>query len=127
MVIVSHDLEVADYCSRVAILNYGRLAGFGKPKALVESLPSGGRMMITRFKDLDVRHDMKRILSIPTVKNVLHAGRNKLKIFSDDLDHVQQILDGIKALGLEMISFTIDSGTFLEYFRLVGASLEVRS
>jgi ABC-type multidrug transport system ATPase subunit len=127
MVIVSHDLEVADYCSKVAILNFGRLAGFGKPKTLVESLPSNGRMMITRFKNLDIRNDMKRILAIPSVKNVLHAGRNKVKIFSDDLDHVQKILNGIRDLGLDMISFTIDSGTFLEYFRLVGASLEVRS
>ena len=44
MVIVSHDLEVADYCSKVAILNFGHLAGFGKPKELVESLPSQGHV-----------------------------------------------------------------------------------
>ncbi|MHA1602603.1 MAG: ABC transporter ATP-binding protein, partial [Promethearchaeota archaeon] len=82
MVIVSHDLEIADYCSKVATLNFGKIVGFGKPRELVDSLPSHGKVFIVKFKNLNHREDSKDIASIKDVKYVLNAGRNKLKIFS---------------------------------------------
>lgn len=126
IVIVSHDLEVADYCSRVAILNFGRLAGFGKPKELVESLPSKGNMMVCQFNKIDTRSDIKNLLSIPSVKHVLHGGRNKLKLFIEDIHNLTPVLDGFKTMNLELKSFSIDSATFLDYFRIKGASSEIK-
>lgn len=124
MVIVSHDLEVADYCSRVAILNFGNLVGFGKPKVLVESLPSEGRMMLAKFKEIDTRNDIDKIMSIDRVKHVLHAGRNKLKIFVEDADHLTGILKALHEKDVELKSFTVDSATFLDYFRIKGGTLD---
>ncbi len=124
MVIVSHDLEVADYCTKVAILNDGKLVGFGKPKVLVESLPSNGRMMLAKFTEVDTRSDIQQILSLDEVVHVLHAGRNKLKIFLKKIDDTKSLLYKFKDIGLELKGFTIDSGTFLDYFRIVGGSLD---
>ncbi|MHA1730068.1 MAG: ABC transporter ATP-binding protein [Promethearchaeota archaeon] len=119
MVIVSHDLEVADYCSKVAILNSGELVGFGKPRILVESLPSSGKLMLAKFKKIDPRKDIEKIKTIHGIEYVLHAGRNKLKICVKDINKIDQILDGFNRIGLELNSFNIDSGTFLDYFRIV--------
>ncbi|MBD3352972.1 MAG: ATP-binding cassette domain-containing protein [Candidatus Lokiarchaeota archaeon] len=126
MVIVSHDLEVADYCTRVAILNFGELVGFGKPKVLVESLPSNGQMLFAKFNQIDIRTDPGRIKEIEGVENVLLAGRNKLKVFVSDISNITPILSKISDLNLELKSFTIDSATFLDYFRIRGKSLETK-
>lgn len=120
MVIVSHDLEVADYCSRVAILNFGKIEGFGKPKELVESLPSNGKMIIAMFKELDNRVAIPAIMKIKDVVYVLNAGRNKLKIFIENIDEANVVIKKIKALGFEVVKFIIDSSSFLEYFRIKG-------
>ena len=124
MVIVSHDLEIADYCSKVAILNFGNIAGFGKPKELVESLPSQGKMMIVKFDLLDNRVHIPKILKIPGVQYVLNAGRNKLKIFADNLDQPSKITDELQKMGLTVQNFSIDSSTFLEFFRIKGRHIE---
>jgi ABC-type multidrug transport system ATPase subunit len=123
---VSHDLEVADYCSRVAILNFGRLAGFGKPKELVESLPSKGNMMICQFQKIDTRSDIKNLLTIPGVKHVLHGGRNKLKLFVEDIHNLSPIIEGFKGMNLELKSFSIDSATFLDYSELKVRRVKLR-
>jgi ABC-2 type transport system ATP-binding protein len=124
MVIVSHDLEIADYCSKVAILNFGKLVGFGKPKELIESLPSKGRLMQIRFEKLNNRTDIPKILEIPGIRYALIAGRNKLKIFADNVDAVSTITSKIQNHGLDIKSITIDSGSFLDYFRIKGRHIE---
>jgi ABC-type multidrug transport system ATPase subunit len=124
MVIVSHDLEIADYCSKVAILNFGHLAGFGKPKELVESLPSKGKMIMAKFTRLNNFVDIPQIKKVPGVRYVLNAGRNKIKIFADNVDETAGITERILKIGLPLTSFTIDSGTFLEYFRIRGRHIE---
>jgi ABC-type multidrug transport system ATPase subunit len=124
MIIVSHDLEVADYCGRVAILNFGHLAGFGKPKELVESLPSKGKMMIVKFEKLNNKKDIPNIEQIPGVQHVLNAGRNKLKIFADNIHEISLITESIRKQGLNIKRFSVDSGTFLEYFRIKGEHIE---
>jgi ABC-2 type transport system ATP-binding protein len=124
MVIVSHDLEIADYCSKVAILNFGNLVGFGKPKELIESLPSNGRLMLAKFERLNNRTDIPKILTIPGVKYALLAGRNKLKIFAENIDAVAEITNRIQQKGLQLRSVTLDSGTFLDYFRIKGRHIE---
>ncbi|MHA1821007.1 MAG: ABC transporter ATP-binding protein [Promethearchaeota archaeon] len=125
MVIVSHDLEVADYCSKVAILNYGRLVGFGKPKELVESLPSKGKMLHALFKQMDTRRDLKRLKEVEGIKYILHSGRNQVKIFSDKIDEIYEIIDNIEKKGLEIKHFSIETGTFLDYFRIAGENMDL--
>lgn len=120
MVIVSHDLEIADYCTKVAILNFGSIAGFGNPKELVESLPSKGKMLVVQLKELNTRKHIPKLKNIPGVTYILNAGRNRIKILSDDISQKKKILTAIREIGLEIIHFSIDEGVFLDYFRIKG-------
>ena len=124
MVIVSHDLEVADYCSKVAILNFGKLAGFGQPKELVESLPSNGKLIIAKFDRLNNAKDIPKIMEIPGIKHVLNAGRNKLKIFAENVNNISFLVNEIQKTGLNLMKFSINTGTFLDYFRIKGRHIE---
>ena len=80
--------------------------------------------MLAKFDRLNNRTDTPRILEIPGVKYALIAGRNKLKIFANNIDEVSSITEGIQQKGLQLRSITLDSGTFLDYFRIKGRHIE---
>ena len=117
LVIVSHDLEVADYCTKVAIIEDGRLIGFGRPNELIVSLPSGGLTLSVTFQDLNWS-DVTRIEDLESIVYVLHAGRNKIKLFVPDVNQIQIVYRSLREIGLEPKSIVIDRCTFLDYFRL---------
>ncbi|MHA1520584.1 MAG: ABC transporter ATP-binding protein [Promethearchaeota archaeon] len=120
MVIVSHDLEIADYCTKVAILNFGQIVGFGKPRELVELLPSKGKLLNIHLKQLNNLQDIPRILALPSVEYCLNAGRNKIKIFTNRIENLSEITMNIGNLGLSIEHFSIDMATLLDYFRIHG-------
>jgi len=124
MVIVSHDLEIVDYCTKVAILNFGEVVGFGKPKELVESLPSKGQLIVLKLKNFNNRKDIPRLLRIPGVLYVLNSGRNKLKLFVNDTNKIAYIIEELTKIGLNIITFSIDTANFLDYFRIKGKHIE---
>jgi len=119
MVIVSHDLEVADYCTKVAIIQHGHLVAAGEPSKMIETLPSKGRMIILRFKNL-TRQDYTKIAALKGVVYALVAGRNKLKVWLKDVKDVRHLLGQLIDANCEPEEFIIDNCTFLEYFRLQG-------
>jgi ABC-2 type transport system ATP-binding protein len=119
MVIVSHDLEVADYCTKVAIIQHGHLVAAGEPSKMIETLPSKGRMIILRFKNL-TRQDYTKIAALKGVVYSLVAGRNKLKLWLKDVKDVRHLLGQLMDVNCEPEEFIIDNCTFLEYFRLQG-------
>ncbi|MHA1887785.1 MAG: hypothetical protein DRO88_04100 [Promethearchaeia archaeon] len=120
MIIVSHDLEIADYCTKVAILNYGELAGFGKPKELIESLPSKGKNLTVHFQNYNFRKNLKQVQNISGVEYVLNTGRNQIKIFSDSIEEYPNIIKQLEQIGLEISHFSLDHSVFLDYFRIKG-------
>ena len=124
MVIVSHDLEIVDYCTKVAILNFGEVIGFGKPKELVESLPSHGRMLEMTLKNFNNRYDKQRLLEISNILYVLNAGRNKIKIFVKDTNKITNLIEEITKRGFEILTFSINTASFLDYFRIKGRHIE---
>ena len=124
MVIVSHDLEIVDYCTKVAILNFGEIVGFGKPKELIESLPSNGQMVEMKLRNFNNHKDIPRLLKIPDVLYVLSAGRNKIKIFVKDTNKIVNIFEEFTKKGIEIVSFSIDTATFLDYFRIKGRHIK---
>jgi len=119
MVIVSHDLEVADYCTKIAIIQQGHLIAAGEPAQMVESLPSHGRMLVVRFSNL-TRALHAKLASIPGVVYSLVAGRNMLKFWVEDIKETRRFISAMAGLGCEPVAVTIDNCTFLEYFRLIG-------
>ena len=124
MVIVSHDLEIVDYCTKVAILNFGSIIGFGKPKELIESLPSNGRLIMMKFNNLNNRKVIPHILKIHGIHYVLNAGRNKLKIFMEDVTKIAHLTGELEKMGLNIQTFSIDTATFLDYFRIKGKHIK---
>jgi len=120
MVIVSHDLEIADYCTKVAILNFGQMIGFGTPKELVETLPSKGKYINLRLKQLNNRKDIPRILALPSVQYCLNAGRNKIKIFTEKIENLSEVTMELNNLGLSIEHVAVDIATLLDYFRIHG-------
>jgi ABC-2 type transport system ATP-binding protein len=117
LVIVSHDLEVADYCTKVAIVDDGRLVGFGRPNELIASLPSNGFSLLVKFHSLSWSK-LRQIESLESVVYLLHAGRNKVKLFVPDVNKIQKIFKDLKSIGLEPKTMVIDRCAFLDYFRL---------
>ncbi len=117
LVIVSHDLEVADYCTKVAIVDDGRLVGFGRPNELIASLPSNGFTLLVKFKDLSWSQ-ISQIEKIDSIVYLLHAGRNKVKLFVNDVTQIKNIYHDLLQIGLEPSSMVIDRCAFLDYFRL---------
>ncbi|MHA1168329.1 MAG: ABC transporter ATP-binding protein [Candidatus Hodarchaeales archaeon] len=118
LVIVSHDLEVADYCTQVAITEGGTLVGYGRPNDLIQLLPSKGRVATIKFAKLNWS-DIPAIEALDSVRFTLHSGRNKLKIFIDKIEeNFHQTYEDIINLGLEIKSIVIDRCGFLDYFRL---------
>ncbi|MBN2154441.1 MAG: ABC transporter ATP-binding protein [Candidatus Lokiarchaeota archaeon] len=120
MVIVSHDLEIVDYCTKIAILNHGRVTGYGRPVELIESLPSNGKSVLLELESFNPQQKMERIFRVDGVQYVLNAGRNKLKLFVQDTGNISKILDQLYEMKFNVKSFSIDKGTFLDYFRLKG-------
>lgn len=120
IVIVSHDLEISDYCTKVALLDRGRLVTSGDPRELVQSLPSGGQFITVKFEELSVRDIGKIKKEVPYVKHILLAGRNKIKISMDDVRESRQLLKDLYGMGLTPIRYAIDRGTFLDFFRIKG-------
>ncbi len=119
MVIVSHDLEVADYCSKVAIIQHGSLVAAGEPFKMIETLPSKGRMLTMHFKNL-TRQQYTKIAAMKGVVYSLVAGRNKLKLWLKDIKETRHLVANMIDAQCEPEGFIIDNCTFLEYFRLQG-------
>lgn len=117
LVIVSHDLEVADYCTKVAIVDEGRLVGFSRPNELIESLPSNGFTLLVTLSQLSWAQ-IAEIEKLESVVYLLHAGRNKVKLFVPDVTEIHQTYKQLRSIGLEPKAMVIDRCTFLDYFRL---------
>ncbi|MHA1266391.1 MAG: ABC transporter ATP-binding protein [Candidatus Helarchaeota archaeon] len=119
IVMVSHDLEIAQYVDRLAILNQGRIIEFAKPETLIRLFfPSNGRTLLMHFKSLSNR-TLEKLKSIDSIEYIVKVGRNSIKIFArgvpNDLDN---LIDQIYAKNIEFQSFSIDQASFLDYFRI---------
>lgn len=118
MGIVSHDLEIADFCNRVVILDKGRVVLFGDPKKFVEGLRTGYAFEVS-FKKLTEK-DVLKIKSLKIVVNVLRTGRKTLKIFVRRVEEpVNLLFSELEKAGLTPTSITSSDITFTDYFRIV--------
>ena len=117
--IVSHDLETADYCDRIVILDRGKVVVFGEPKEFLKDLPNDGRSVRVKFKHLTIE-GQKKIEKIKSVEYMLPIGRNTLKIFPKSGKYnLGQLIEELYALGLEPMELTEVEANFSDYFRLI--------
>ncbi len=86
IVIVSHDLEIAQYCNKIVLLDGGRIIEFGDPEDLINKLlPCEGRSIKLEVTELN-EEIIETIRGMPEMKFVIKTGRNDLKLFADDID-----------------------------------------
>ncbi|MHA1882111.1 MAG: ABC transporter ATP-binding protein [Candidatus Thorarchaeota archaeon] len=118
MVIISHDLEVVDYCTRVTLLEDGLVSQFGTPHDLISTLPGKGESIQLTLQSLSPAI-VERIMKFPGVKFMSRSGRNTAKLFIDNPD--KQILPIIRQLNEMKIPFdevAVVPADFFDYFQV---------
>ncbi len=81
MVIISHDLEIVDYCNHIMILENGRVSQAGNPQELVVNLPGSGYALQIEY-DLITPILMRKLNQLPETEYVVRRGRNAINIFT---------------------------------------------
>ncbi len=119
IVIVSHNLEISDYCDLIVVLIKGKLRSFGSADDMIQSLPSGGKIILCKFKYLDL-NQIKVIKRLQNVEFVLHSGRNQIKLFLKDFSQFRKTYNQLIKLNLPLSSFSIKPASFIDYFRIIG-------
>lgn len=120
VVIVSHDLEIAQYCSKIVLLEKGRVIEFGDPEVLINQLlPCEGRSIkleITELND-EILDSMR---SVPDIKFVIKTGRNDVKIFAEEIDRkmISRVIEICDLMNLTIKSITLDRADFTSYYRI---------
>jgi ABC-type multidrug transport system ATPase subunit len=120
VVIVSHDLEIAQYCNQIVLLEKGRVIEFGDPEVLINRLlPCEGRAIKLEVAELN-DEIIDSLRSLPEVKFVIKTGRNDVKIFAEDIDKVMisKVIEHCDSINIPIVSITLDRADFTSYYRI---------
>ncbi len=116
MVIISHDLEIVDYCTRVCLLEEGNVSQFGTPEELISSLPGKGesiRVVLPTTSPEIVR----RVESLPGVQYTAAAGRNAIKLFIDNpAEQILPIITKLNEMKFPFEEVSLVEADFFDYF-----------
>ncbi len=118
MMIISHDLEIVDYCTRVVLLENGEVSQFGTPEELISSLPGKGESIkvILPAMTAEIRH---RIASLPGVQYTAQAGRNAIKLFIDNPeDNLLPVIQRLNEMKIPFEGVEIVEADFFDYFQV---------
>jgi ABC-2 type transport system ATP-binding protein len=117
MVLISHDLEVVEYCSRVVLLEKGQISLQGHPDELIHSLTGRGEAIEITFNRLS-EDVIRQVEEVPFVETAIRSGRGSLKVFVEEPN--QRIPDLIQALherNLTPIELSVVEASFYDFFR----------
>ena len=118
MVIISHDLEIVDYCTRVVLLEEGNISQFGTPEELISSLPGKGESIkvILRAMTPEI---IRRVSSIPGVQYTAQAGRNAMKLFIDNPeDNLLLVIRRLNEMKMPFEGIEMVEADFFDYFQV---------
>lgn len=118
MVIISHDLEIVDYCTRVCLLEEGNVSQFGTPEELITTLPGKGESIriVLRAMTPEI---IKRVDSLPGVQYTAQAGRNAMKLFIDNpSDQLLPIIKKLNEMKLPFEEVSLVEADFFDYFQV---------
>ena len=117
MVLISHDLEVVEYCSRVVLLEKGRISLQGHPDELVQSLTGKGEAIEVTFERL-TGDTIQQVEEIPFVKNTIRSGRGSLKVFVEN-PHTQipDLMRALNELHYAPQELSVTEASFYDFFR----------
>ncbi len=118
MVIISHDLEIVDYCTRVCLLENGLVSQFGTPSELISSLPGRGESLKIVMPKMTTAM-MRTIATIPGVKYTAASGRNTMKIFMDDpKEQLLPMMRQFNERGLPFTEMSLVEADFFDFFEV---------
>lgn len=118
MVIISHDLEIVDYCTRVVLLEGGLVSQFGTPQELISTLPGEGESLRVALQAMtpDI---VRRVSSLPEVHYWSMAGRNAMKLFVDDpREQMLPLITKMNELRLPFDEVSLVEADFFDYMQV---------
>ncbi|MFX1561842.1 MAG: ABC transporter ATP-binding protein [Promethearchaeota archaeon] len=117
MILISHDLEVVEYCSRVILLENGKISLQGHPDELVRSLAGNGEAIQVTFKRL-TQETIMQIQDIQFVRTTIRSGRGSLKVFVDEPQHrIPDLLRTLHEQSIAVEEMSIVDASFYDFFR----------
>ncbi|MEM2143249.1 MAG: ABC transporter ATP-binding protein [Candidatus Thorarchaeota archaeon] len=118
MVIISHDLEIVDYCNRVCLLENGTVSQFDTPEALISTLPGKGeciKVVLTKLTPAMV----SSIGEMPIVRYIVNSGRNALKLFVDQPNEaLLTLMRDFHKRGLPLVEVSVAEADFFDFFEV---------
>ena len=118
MMIISHDLEIVDYCTRVVLLENGEVSQFGTPEELISSLPGKGESVKVILHAMTPEIS-RRVASLPGVQYTAQAGRNAIKLFIDNPeDNLLPIIQRLNEMKMPFEGVEIVEADFFDYFQV---------
>ncbi|MFX0168699.1 MAG: ABC transporter ATP-binding protein [Candidatus Hodarchaeota archaeon] len=117
MVLISHDLEVVEYCSRVVLLEKGRISLQGHPDELVQSLTGKGEAIEITFNRLTT-DTIRQVEEVTFVKNTIRSGRGSLKIFVENPNtQIPELLQALNEQRIAPLELSVVEANFYDFFR----------
>jgi len=117
MVLISHDLEVVEYCNRVVLLEKGRISLQGHPDELIQSLTGGGEAIEVTFDRL-TEENIQHVMEIPFVETAIRSGRGSLKIFVEEpYKQVPDLIQELRERNQIPIELSVVEASFYDFFR----------
>ncbi len=117
MVLISHDLEVVEYCNRVVLLEKGTISLQGHPDELIQSLTGGGEAIEVTFDRL-TEETLRQVEDMPFVETAIRSGRGSLKAFVEEPHkQIPDFLKALQELSLTPRELSVVEASFYDFFR----------
>ncbi len=117
MVLISHDLEVVEYCSRVVLLEKGQISLQGHPDELIQSLTGRGEAIEITFSRLS-EDAIRQVKEVPFIETAIRSGRGSLKVFVEDPhERIPDLIQALRERNLTPIELTVVEASFYDFFR----------
>jgi ABC-2 type transport system ATP-binding protein len=117
MVLISHDLEVVEYCSRVVLLEKGTISLQGHPDELIRSLTGQGEAIEVTFNRL-TEATIRQVEEIPFVEFTIRSGRGSLKVFVEEPHkRIPDLLKMLQERNQSPQELSVVEASFYDFFR----------
>ena len=118
MFIITHDLEAALICDKVAILKDGRLLEFDTSQNLISSLPSEG--LIARFTIEELNEKLIAFIKkFPFVRRTIRVGNEAIEVLMENFEeNLPKLIEYMVDNNITITSMSKDVATFRRYFQI---------
>lgn len=118
MFIITHDLEAALICDKVAILKDGRLLEFDTSQNLISSLPSEG--LIARFTIEDLNEKLIAFIKkFPSIRRIVRVGNEAIEVLMENFEeNLPKLIEYMVDNNITITSMSKDIATFRRYFQI---------